>query len=66
MTAGMENLQSLFFGWFVVIIVTALGSAVVGAICSNINKELTPIAYLIGGVLGFILGLIIKTMFLLS
>jgi hypothetical protein len=34
----------------------------VGAICYNIKKELTPIACLIGGIFGFILSLIIKTM----
>lgn len=62
MAVGTENLPSLFLGWFIVIIVTALCSGVVGAICSHIKKELIPIGYLIGGVFGFILGLIIKTM----
>jgi len=55
-----ENLPSVVGGWFIVVIVTAIGSAVGGVIFSLINKELIPIGSLIGFGIGLILGLIIK------
>jgi len=57
-----EDLPSLWGGWIILVFVTAIGSIIGGFICSVINKELIPVGSLVGGGLGFILGLIIRTL----